>query len=509
MIIKNKRKILKKKSDRVSIDLPFLKSIQLKISKIMSKKGSKVECPPFMYNIDFILKKYDVFANDNGDDLQTMIRFRMLPGVCLDIEEEDYINQVNCSKPVIKNCMFSLTDDQVTKDLQAMIIAYRVKCSNSMEMTNVGCYKIENLHCEFSNLRKDFMEKSKNLRDEYDLTKCPKFGTPTEKTISEISPLMNAKSGAKAGTLFYSLKITCFGPYKSQKNVSIADGYAGFLSELESEDMKKGESKKEQEGADYDEYMAQINGNSLIVRVPKNHPYLVTQVFDPSTTAKNDFLTIRGCDQQIDFQFPDNFTCCHCKQKFGKCNCNPNSALTDFQRKTSCAGNSYKNTETLPAIRGNLKYPGRFEDQSVRFNVRDREPTDATEKYRLKEPSSRNACMQIDSENLHRIKEGLCPIKQGISVCKKGCEDDSDIFKFKINRKRTAKSGKKNEIELELRTPRGPSLEIPKLETREIQVNENEFESITDGKSDAKGKGKTDSKSKPAASKAGKVQKKK
>jgi hypothetical protein len=473
----------------------------------MSNKQVKVECPPYMFNVDFILKKYEIF---DADDTPQKIRFRMLPGVCLEVEQDEYIDLINCDKPVIKNCMFSLTNDQIARDLQATIMVCKVKCSSSTEITNVGCYKIENLHCAFAELKKEFDGKTKSSRDECDFTKCPTFSPPSEKTISEIAPLTNAKNGAKSGTVVYGLKIVCFGPFKQQRNISIADGYEGFLSDLENEDLKK--SEKQDDGGDYDEYMAKINGNSLIVRVPKNHPYLVTQVSDPSTEAKKDFLSIRGCDQQIDFSFPENFMCCLCKQKFGKCNCNPNSALTDHQRKTSCGGSSYKNTATLPAIRGNLKYPGRFEDQSVRFNIHEREPTDANEKYRLKPPASRNACMQVDNENLHRVKEGLCPIKQGISLCKKGCEDDSDIFTFKINRKRIAKNGKKNEIELELRTPRGPSLEVPKLETREIQVNENEFEASSEGKTDAKSKTKADSKFKSTTAKGkttGKLLKKK
>lgn len=472
----------------------------------MSKnKGVKVECPSFLYNIDFTLKKYEIYdeETENHGECQKMIRFRMLPGVCLDVYDEEYIDEINCGKPVTKNCMFSLTDDQVPKDLQATIIAYRFKCSNSTEMTNVGCYKIENLNCNFVDLRKEFMDNTKAKRDDYDMTKCPQFSLPTEKIISEIAPLTHAMTGKKAGTVLYSLRVICFGPYKTKRNVSIADGFDGFLSELENEDEKnESKNQKQDDDPDYDEYMAKINDNSLIVRVPKNHPYLVTQIFDPSTDVKKDFLTIHGCDQQIDFHFPNNFMCCLCKQKFGKCNCNSNSVLTDYQRKTSCGGSSYKNTDTLPAIRGNLKYPGRFEDQSVRFNIHEREPTDATEKYRIKPPTSRNACLQVDNENLHRIKEGLCPIKHGISLCKKGCEDDNDIFTFKINRKRTAKNGKKNEIELELRTPRGRNLEIPKLETREVQVNENEFFAPIENKSDAKGRGKADLKSKPTASKS-------
>lgn len=458
----------------------------------MSKKEEiKMECPAYMFNVDFILKNFDIFDDDkaNEDDFQKSIRFRMLPGVCLDVNEDEYIEQVNCSKPVIKNCMLSLSDEQLKNDLRGCILAYKNKCSNASESTQIGCFKIENLHCCFNQIKKEYDENFLKNKGS-DKGKCPQFGQPAEKMISLLAQLKNPTTNKPAGSVYFSLHTTCFGPYKQQNNnMSLAEGHEGFLSELDYDDKKtKTDVRTVVDEAEYDEYVAKINGNSLIVRVPKDNPYLVTQVFDSTTDKIKDSLTIRGCDQQIDFQFPNNFTCCQCKQKFGKCNCNPNSPLTEFQRKTSCDGKSYKNIDKLPAIRGNLKYPGRFENQSVKFNIQNASKG-AAEKYQVGRNKSRGVNLQVDEHNLHRELDGLCPIPQGIQLCKKGCEDDTDVFTFKINRKRTAKNGKKNEIELELRTPRGPSFEIPKLETREVQVNENEFSETK--KSQAKGKAST------------------
>lgn len=436
----------------------------------MSKKGdSKPECPNYMFNIDFILKEFLIFDDKHEEGFQKLIRFRMMPGVCLDITDDEFIEQINCSKPVIKNCMFSLSDEQLKTDLRACIVAYKTKCSNATEEIQIGNFKVENLQCCFSKLKNEYNEKLKELKGE----KCPQFGPPAEKTMSQLAQLVSPTTKKPVGSLYFSLHMTCFGPFKKNtQNASLHEEHAGFISDVENEK----ECKNEDEDCFYDQYVAQINGNSLIVRVPKNNPYLVTQVFDSSTEKLKDTLTIRGCEQQIDFQFPSNFMCCMCKQKYGKCNCKANSSLTEFQRKTSCYGNSYKNNGSLPAIRGNLKYPGRFDDQSVKFDVQDHcTPIDATEKYLAKPAKSRGACIQVDEKNLHRVVEGLCPIPQGIQVCNKGCDDDTDVFKFKINRKRVAKSGKISEVELELRTPHGPSVEIPKMETREIQVNEIEF----------------------------------
>ena len=111
-----------------------------------------MECPAYMFNVDFILKNFEIFDDDkdDGDDFQKSVRFRMLPGVCLDVNEDEYKEQVNCGKPVIKNCMMILSDEQIKNDLRGCILAYKNKCSNSSESSQIGCFKIENFQCFFS-----------------------------------------------------------------------------------------------------------------------------------------------------------------------------------------------------------------------------------------------------------------------------------------------------------------------------------------------------------------------
>jgi hypothetical protein len=234
--------------------------------------------------------------------------------------------------------------------------------------------------------------------------------------------------------------------------------------------------------SEYDEYAAEVNGNQLIIRVHKeDQSYLVTRVFDSNMDQngneipRNDnVVSICGCEQQIDFKFPGKFSCGDCNQK-SKCD----SMMTDFQRKTSCVGTSFKNSRGLPVIRGNLKYPGRL-DGSIKLDVFDKcNKRDVTEKYKMKPMNTRGVCCQADKTNIERELQGNSKIPRGIEVCKKGCDQDNDVFILKIGRKNVDKAGKQNAIELEMRTPKGPDNEIKKMETREVQVEEKEFEEKT------------------------------
>lgn len=226
--------------------------------------------------------------------------------------------------------------------------------------------------------------------------------------------------------------------------------------------------------SEFDEYAAEINGNQLIIRVHKeDQSYLVTRVFDENMdqdgnkiSRNNNVVSLCGCDQQVDFKFPGG----DCKRS--KCD----SMLTDHQRRTSCVGTSFKNSKGLPVIRGNLKYPGRL-DGSIKLDVYNKCDTrDATEKYKMKAMSARGVCCQVDGANLKRELEGKPKVPRGIEMCKKGCDQENDVFVLKIGRKNTDKMGRQNAIELEMRTPKGPDNELKKMETREVQVDEKEFD---------------------------------
>lgn len=424
------------------------------------------ESKPYIYSIEFTVEDIEFFEFPpelpNPEDHDFLVRFYMNPNITLEVTEDEHIDSLNCSGKATKCTMFPMLENQLKCDPKASITAYKIKCPN--DIFPCGCYNIPKFHCKMQEIRCKFECQQK----------AGKGCEPVCDVIKELVPLKTCDDTI-AGSIHYTLAIKCFGPRFSY------DGEATNItnvcdSPVGADDFGRlniCKAKTEQAAQDclescpndeFDEYSASVNGNSLTVRVSKDQ--YVTQVYD--STCKKDQLTIRGCDQQIDFNFPRNFTCCQCKKKFGVCKCKGDSDITDYQRKIACAGSSYKNNLTLPVIRGNLKYPGRFEDQGVGFDLQGHaDPTDATEKYRVKPQSQRGVCIQADK----------CAAP-GIEVCKVGCEDDVDVFQWRICQKRTSKNGKKHGIVLEMKTPRGPKVEVPKLETREVQVIESEFPAL-------------------------------
>lgn len=445
------------------------------------KKNSMNLRAPFLYNIEFAVDKidiYDIPSTENIDEVDICIQFKMNPDISLEISEDEMIMALNCGGKKIKNKMFSLSERELKHEREARIVAKLLK--NSGELT-VGTYEMRDLNKVFKKLRDQFEDQQKENEN-----RTVKITTPFDEAIKELAPFRNVYK-KPVGSVLYILRITCFGPRVDREEFENED-FEGFMTSSKSNiNSDQCQSKDKSE---YDEYMAQINGNSLIVRVNKENPYLVTRVYEDS--CSKDQLTIRGCDQQIDFKFPTNFTCCQCKKKYGNCKCNAQSDLTEHQRKTSCAGSSYKNSTALPAIRGNLKYPGRFDDQSIKFSVnKSCDPKDTTDKYRLQGEPPKSVCMQVDKQNLMREMSGKSNIQKGIKMCKLGCEDDMDVFVLKIGKKKTTRDGKCNQIELEMRTPRAPNIECKKMESREIQVLEEEFPSVNkDGGIDGLDEGK-------------------
>lgn len=440
----------------------------------MSEKQS------YIYHIEFSIESVKIFPFspelEDLDELDYLIRFQMKPDISMQITETEYIDSINCNDLPKKTIVFTMNEQQLNCDSKACITAYKIKCPN--DILPIGCYDLPNFQCKLKEVKKNFDCHNKGNKDII----IPVF-------IKELSTIQDC-NGKKTGSILYILNINCYGSavnlgFNENQLSDLCDAYKtnddgygrikGCLYKSEkAEDECITTCPKDDEL--YDEYMAQVNGNQLIVRVVKGY---FVKVSDAVTENNKDKLTIQGCNQQIDFNFPQNFTCCNCKKKYGNCKCRGDSDLTDYQRKTSCCGSSYKNSRNLPVIRGNLKYPGRFEDQKVKFDVQNYcEPVDATEKYKMKPQTSRGVCLQADQENYICELNGMSKTPQGIQLCQVGCEDDVDVFVWKITEKRTDRNGRKNIIELELRTPRGPRIEIPKKETREVQVIEDEFEEM-------------------------------
>lgn len=223
----------------------------------------------------------------------------------------------------------------------------------------------------------------------------------------------------------------------------------------------------------YQEYSAQINGNELIVRIRKDDPsLLVTRVYDNvdslSASDSNKIISLSGCGQKIDFKLPN------CAEEC--CQLAENDKKSSHKQKKSCK---------LPIIRGNIKYPGALNGMDFNFfNEALKKVDSSTEKFRVTEPSTRSIAMQINQNLIKQELDGVKKIhdKDGIEVCKKGSVGDCDVFIFKLGRKRIDANGETSQIELEMRTPKGPDTGLKRMETREVQVLENEFELIGDRK---------------------------
>jgi len=434
----------------------------------------------YIYHIEFSIENVKLFPFppelEDLDELDYLLKFQMKPAICMEITESEYIDCVNCNELPKKTVVFTMNEQQLNCDPKACITAYKIKCPK--DIISVGCYDFPNFQCTLKEVKKKFDCHSKGNTN-----------IIIPELVKELSVIRDC-DGKAVGSIHYILRINCYGSavnlgFSEEQFSDLCDKYKtnddGF-GRIKGCTFKTEKDENEciatcpNDESQYDEYMAQVNGNQLIVRVAKGY---FVKVLDGSCDSNKDKLTIRGCDQQIDFNFPKNFTCCSCKKKYGSCKCKGDSDLTDYQRKTSCSGSSYKNSRALPVIRGNLKYPGRFENQKVNFDVQGYcEPVDATEKYKMKPQTTRAVCLQADQDNFTCELNGMSKIPQGIQLCRAGCEDDVDVFVWKISEKRTDRNGKKNIIELELRTPRGPKIEIPKKETREVQVLEDEFEEM-------------------------------
>lgn len=133
-----------------------------------------------------------------------------------------------------------------------------------------------------------------------------------------------------------------------------------------------------------------------------------------------------------------------------------------------------QNACRLPVIRGNLKYPDR--QWSADFMMCKQKRPICAEDYRKRPDPTRSVCMQTrdPAEELHSVHP--C----GIEICKKGWHDPNvDVFVLKLGKNKTTRDmDGGNQIELELRTPKGPMYERRPKETRGVQVIEAEFEDL-------------------------------
>ncbi|XP_065082222.1 uncharacterized protein LOC135704674 [Ochlerotatus camptorhynchus] len=202
-------------------------------------------------------------------------------------------------------------------------------------------------------------------------------------------------------------------------------------------------TSKEEICSPYDEYTAELNGNAIAIRIEKNSELKVMLDND-----QDDNCT-KGCWTSL--KLPEGVYALEER---------------DVQRE--------QNACHLPVIRGNLKYPA--QQWSADFLMCKQKRPICAEDYRKRTDPTRSVCMQ--TRNPEAEPHSIHPC--GIEICKKGWHDPNvDVFVLKLGKNKTTRAADGgNQIELELRTPKGPMYERRPKETRGVQVIEAEFEDL-------------------------------
>lgn len=154
----------------------------------------------FLYNVDFSVNDFDVWSYPtdliDAEELPTCVRFMLEPSFCLQISEEEFIDQVNCNAKVIKSVMFSMSDKQVESDVDGKIVVCKLRSQDDDVMT--GCYKLPNLQCYFKRL----MERFKKQSESSCRNQCT--DQPCSEIVNELVQLVN-KNNQPNGSLHYTL----------------------------------------------------------------------------------------------------------------------------------------------------------------------------------------------------------------------------------------------------------------------------------------------------------------
>ena len=206
----------------------------------------------------------------------------------------------------------------------------------------------------------------------------------------------------------------------------------------------------------YEEYTVELNGNALTIRVLKDSSYRVSIGEDSNSCYPN--IKCFSDETKTLLQIPEH----------------PYSIPMDDDtvKQITCI-NRFSNGSNLsfPIIRGNLKYPC-VAEKSIDFEIDRKNRKNRIEQFLKGAGRQRNVCMQTlkDPESKNA--------PEGLELCQKGWHDpNTDVFVLKLGKSRNSEDDR-NQIELELRTPKGPNTEKRPKETRACQVVEEEFEPL-------------------------------
>uniref|UniRef100_A0A182K863 Uncharacterized protein n=1 Tax=Anopheles christyi TaxID=43041 RepID=A0A182K863_9DIPT len=324
-----------------------------------------------------------------------------------------------------------------------------------------------------------------------------KRNKPVSNTLKSMYPLEIEAAGSTTvvGFVVLTVRMSCLGPNINQKVLfggrdlqqqpvtcyKVQDEPVVQCVTLEDQDDQQlvcpngslasivGAAIEQTEEQPYDEYAAELNENAICIRVEKNANIAVSLDGEESDGCT------KGCWTSLTL---------------------PNGVYGLKEEYIRREANSCQ----LPVIRGTLKYPAYH--WAGDFMVAKKTTPVTVEDYRKRPDPTRTVGLQALPEAATQLERDCA----GIEICRKGWHDPNvDVFVLKLGKnKRSPLDGNpRNEVEIELRTPRGPSREIRPKETRGVQVIETEFEPVREMQKPAAGEGgePTGKKAKPAGKK--------
>lgn len=146
----------------------------------------------YLFRVEFIVDDYELwgFPDDIDADeaglLPTIFKFTVPPALCLEITEDEYIDQVNLGNRCVKSAIVSYDVKDLCKDLCCQITVLKI---DETKPVFIGRYEIQNLGAILKQLVNSFISKVSTSNDR----KCSEnFATCDVK--KELAPLVSWKA---------------------------------------------------------------------------------------------------------------------------------------------------------------------------------------------------------------------------------------------------------------------------------------------------------------------------
>uniref|UniRef100_A0A182RL30 Uncharacterized protein n=1 Tax=Anopheles funestus TaxID=62324 RepID=A0A182RL30_ANOFN len=415
-----------------------------------------------------------VEQDDTGTGRKELcVRLQLSNLVRCEVCEKDFGSTLNMEvRKTGENCLFAYNPSiELERELELQVSAHEKVADGTKKL--IGSWKEPSQEMlvglakayDLQNVSTSVEESSKESllsREVEPVTQ--RNNKPVSNTFKVLYPLVKEAETTVVGVVILTIRISCLGSAINQK---VLFGGQDLQQQpvtcykMENEPIVQCVTMGDQDGPElvgpkgslasivgteivpevqpYDEYAAELNGNAICIRVEKDANIAVSIDGEESNECT------KGCWASL--TLPDGVYAL--KEEYIP------------QQANGCR---------LPVIRGTLKYPAYH--WSGDFMLEKKTTPVTVEDYRKKPDRNRTVGLQALPEQPERD----CA---GIEICRKGWHDPNvDVFVLKLgkNKRTSAEGNPRNEVEIELRTPRGPAHEIRPKVSRGMQVIEEEFE---------------------------------